>query len=253
MVANAFGPNLSDPRTGEILNGSPEMFHNILEVIQGLYFVQASPSDPRARRLPLPDSLTGELLMGVVTHEVGHTLGFPHNMRASSSYSIAQLRDPKRAPQFGTEASIMDYARFNYVAQPEDKVPASGLVHKIGPYDHFAVHWGYTPIPGAKTPEQEKPTLDRWARAQTTDARLRFGNADSEDPARQTEDVSDDSIEATRLGLLNLERVMTWLVPATTKPGDDYELLGEMYSEVIGQRRTELGHVLTVVGGVNEA
>ena len=183
-VENAYGPHLSDPRTGEILNGSPKIFHNILSLIQNWYFVQASHSDPRARKLPFPEDLTGNLLAYVVTHEVGHTLGFPHNMKASSSVSIANLRDPKWTAQNGTTPSIMDYARNNYVAQPEDKV--TNLSPKIGAYDHFAVEWGYSVFPGARTPEDEKPFLNAIANRQMTNPMLRFGNPSGDDPGRQT-------------------------------------------------------------------
>lgn len=249
-VENAYGPHISDPRTGEILNGSPKIFHNILSLTQNWYFVQASACDRRAQKLPLPDDLTGELLAYVVTHEIGHTLGFPHNMKASSSIPIKSLRDPQWTAQWGTEASIMDYGRNNYVAQPGDGV--TQLKPKIGPYDLFAVEWGYKPVPGAKTPDQEKDVLNALALRQNADPMLRFGNASSEDPARQTEDLSADSVEATRLGLLNLDRVLGYLVSATTKPGEDYTRLSEMYGEVLGQRARELNHVVAVVGGINE-
>jgi hypothetical protein len=248
-VENAYGPHLSDPRTGEILNGSPKIFHNIHKLTQNWYFVQASPSDKSAQKLPLPETLTGDLLAYVVTHEIGHTLGFPHNMKASSSVSIKNLRDPKWTAEWGTEASIMDYGRNNYVAQPEDNV--TQLKPKIGPYDLFAVEWGYGLLP-AKTPEEEKPYLNAIANRQMTNPMLRFGDASGDDPGRQTEDLGADGVEATRLGMKNLERVIGYLVAATTKPNEDFSDLEEIYGEVLGQRQRELGHVLTIVGGINE-
>ena len=139
-VPNAFGPHVHDPRTGEILEADVRMFHNVIKLVRDWYFVQASASDPRARKLPMPDDLMGELIKFVVAHEVGHSLGFPHNMKASSSYSIEQLRDPEFTATMGTAPSIMDYARFNYVAQPED---GASLMPRIGVYDHFAAEWGY--------------------------------------------------------------------------------------------------------------
>lgn len=251
-IPNAVGPSLKDPRTGEILNGSPLLFHNVLKLVQAWYFVQASPNDKRAQKLPLPDSLMGDLLAYVVTHEFGHTLGLRHNMGSSRAVTIAQLRDPKWTSEHGTAPSVMDYARNNYVAQPGDGVTQLGP--KLGAYDYFAIEWGYGIIPGATTPEAEKPALNALASRQTNDPLIRFGGAGesgrTEDPGQQTEDLSDDPVEATRLGHLNLERVMGYLVSATTKPGDDYSLLEEIYSEVLGQRARELGHVLTVVGGV---
>lgn len=248
-VENAYGPHLSDPRTGEILNGSPKIFHNILSLIQNWYFVQASHSDPRARKLPFPEDLTGELLAYVVTHEVGHTLGFPHNMKASSSVPVKNLRDPKWTAQWGTTPSIMDYARNNYVAQPEDKV--TQLMPKIGVYDHFAVEWGYSIFP-VSSPEAEKPFLNAIANRQLTNPMLRFGDPSGDDPGRQTEDLSADGVEATRLGMKNLERTLGWLSSATLKPGEDFSDLEKMYSEILGQRSLELGHVLTIIGGVTE-
>lgn len=248
-VENAYGPHLSDPRSGEILNGSPKIFHNILSLVQNWYFVQASHSDPRARKLPFPEDLTGDLLAYVVTHEVGHTLGFPHNMKASSSVPVKLLRDPKWTAQWGTTPSIMDYARNNYVAQPEDKV--TQLMPKIGVYDHFAVEWGYSVFP-AQTSEAEKPFLNAIANRQLANPMLRFGNPSGDDPGRQTEDLSADGVEATRLGMKNLERTMGWLSSAVLKPNEDFAPLEAMYNEVLGQRSLELSHVLTIVGGVTE-
>ena len=137
---NAFGPHVNDPRTGEILEADVRMYHNVLKLVRDWYFVQASPSDKRAQKLPMPDDLVGELLAYVVAHEVGHSIGFPHNMKASSSYTVEQLRDPEFTKKNGTEASIMDYGRFNYVAQPDD---GAALIPMVGPYDLFAVEWGY--------------------------------------------------------------------------------------------------------------
>ena len=249
---NAYGPHIVDPRTGEILNADVKVFENVLKLNEAWYFTQASPNDPRAQKLPLSDDLIGECLRYVISHEIGHTLGFPHNMKASSSYSVAQLRNPAFVAQNGDEASIMDYGRFNYVAQPGDGVKR--LIPKIGPYDMFAVEWGYSQL-DAPTPEAEKPMLDKIARRQVTNPMLRFGHGPEspdtdEDPTQQTEDLGSDPVAATALGLKNIDRVMSYLVSATVKPGENYDMLDEMYSQTFSQRQRELNHVVNVIGGV---
>ncbi len=197
----------------------------------------------------------GELMRYVVAHEVGHTLGFQHNMKASSTYTIAQVRDRNWVKQNGHTPTLMDYSRFNYVAQPEDNIDPADLIPKIGPYDKWATMWGYKPIPGAKTPDEEKPTLDKWAREQDEKAFLRFsteGNGGA-DPGDQTEAVGDsDAVAATRLGLKNLARISEMLMPATsTKVGDPWNELEEVYGRMVSQWQTEMNHVVRVVGSFN--
>ncbi|MGE5143901.1 MAG: zinc-dependent metalloprotease, partial [Acidobacteriota bacterium] len=250
-VENAYGPHTSDPRTGEILQTNIGFFHNVMNLVRDWYFVQVGPLDPRAQRLPLPDSLMGEFLSYVVTHEVGHTLGFPHNMKSSSAYPVDSLRSASFTARYGDEASIMDYGRFNYVAQPGD---GARLIPILGPYDYYAVDWGYRRIPGATSPEAERHVLDSLARLQDGNRMLRFGNADGVDPEAQTEDLGSDAIAATTLGLKNIRRVMPLLIPAnTTDPLRDYSDLNENYGRLIGQWQRELGHVVTLVGGVYRA
>jgi hypothetical protein len=254
-IMNAVGPHIHDPRTGEILEADIQMYHNILNLQRNWYFTQVGALDPRARKLPLPDDLMGELLRFVVAHEVGHTLGFQHNMKASSMYPFEKIRDAKWLKEYGHTPTIMDYSRFNYVAQPEDNIPLELLIPKIGPYDKWATVWGYKPIDGAKSAEDEKKTLDEWAREQDKTPWYRFTTARSRgaDPGELTEAVGDaDAVKASTLGLKNLKRVADMLLTATqTEKGQPYDDLEEVYDAMIGQWRLEMGHVAAIVGGFN--
>lgn len=249
---NAFGPHIHDPRTGEILEADIRMFHNVMNLVRDWYFVQVAPLDPRANKLPLPDELMGTLIEYVVAHEVGHTLGLPHNMKASSTYPLDKVRDPGWVKKMSHTPTLMDYSRFNYVAQPEDRIDPADLIPKIGPYDKWVVMWGYKPIPGAGTPDEEKETLNKWALAQDETPWLRFSTAQARgsDPGQLTEAVGDaDAVQATTLGLKNLERVASMLLPATTEPGEPYDDLEEVYGRLLGQWVREMGHVAAIVGG----
>jgi hypothetical protein len=253
-IENASGPHVNDPRSGEIIESDIQFYHNVMNLARDWYFVQAGPLDPRAKRLPLPDDLMGRLIEYVVAHEVGHTLGFQHNMKASATYAPEKVRDPAWLKTMGHTPTLMDYSRFNYVAQPEDNVPVADLVPGIGPYDKWATMWGYKPIPGAATPDAEKKTLDDWAREQDTKPWLRFSTADSRgsDPGENTEAVGDaDAIASTALGLKNLKRVADMLLTATAQPGEPYDDTEELYGRMLGQWATELNHVTGIVGGFN--
>jgi len=250
---NAVGPHISDPRTGEILNADIQFYHNVMNLQRDWYFLQVGPLDPRARKLPLPDDLMGRLLEFVVAHEVGHTLGFQHNMKASSLYPQDKVRDKEWVHKMGHTPSIMDYSRFNYVAQPEDGIAIEDLVPRVGPYDVFATKWGYTPIAKATSPEEEKPTLNEWARAQDRTPWLRFSTAGAagSDFGELTEAVGDaDAIKSSAMGVKNLQRVAKMLMPATTaKTGEPYEDLSELYGRMLGQWTLEMNHVAAIVGG----
>ena len=251
-IENAIGPHVSDPRSGEILSAHVIIWHDALKLAEQWYWVQCACLDKKAATLPLPDPLMGDLIHYIVEHEVGHTLGLRHNHKGSSSYTVAQLRSKTFTEKFGDEASVMDYGRFNYVAQPGDD---ARLIPMLGPYDKFAIEWGYTPIAGATTPAAEKIALDAIAARQATDLTLRFGGEDMvamSDPTVQTEDLSDDPIAATTYGLKNIDRNVNLLVNATTRFGEDYSLLDDMYDGLLNQRQTELFHVAKLVGGVVE-
>lgn len=254
-VANAMGPHVHDPRSGEIISAHIIFWHDVVKLAQMWYFVQCSAIDQRARKLPLPDDLTGELLRYICCHEVGHTLGLRHNHRASQAYSISQLRDPKFAAENGSVGSIMSYGRYNYVAQPEDKIPVKDLIPKLAPYDYFAIEWGYKQIPGMKTADDEKKTLDEWAAKQLDNPFLRFGGEDgpsSVDPTVLTENIGSDAVQATAMGLKNIDRTMDFLLAATTEKGEDYTLLEEVYGEIISHRTRWFSAVAKQVGGVVE-
>ncbi len=251
-IENAYGPHIADPRTGEILNADIGFYHNVMNLQRDWYFLQVGPLDPRAAKLPLPDDLMGRLIEFVCAHEVGHTLGFQHNMKSSSLYPQEKIRDKEWLKKMGHTPSIMDYSRFNYVAQPEDGIPVEDLVPSVGPYDVWATRWGYKPN-GGNTPDSEKSTLDEWAREQDKTPWLRFSTqgAGGSDPGELTEAVGDaDAIQSTALGVKNLQRVAKMMLTATTtQKGEPYEDLSELYGRMLGQWTLEMNHVAAIVGG----
>ena len=256
-VQNAVGPSTVDPRTGEILDADVQMYHNIMSLQRTWYFSQVGHLDTRAQAVQFPDSLMGRLIQFVVAHEVGHTLGFPHNMKASSMYPLDSIRNADFVRRMGHSPSIMDYARFNYVAQPEDNIALSDLVPRVGTYDTFAVKWGYSPIAGAKSPEAEKPTLDSWARMQDTIPWFRSADdrgIQGADPGEVNEAVGDaDAVRATEYGIRNLKRLAPMVERiGTSVKGEDFSDVAELYSGIVGQWRTELGHVTRIIGGVSK-
>jgi hypothetical protein len=249
-IENAYGPHVSDPRSGEILQTSIGWYHNVQNLLRDWFLIQTAAVNPAARGLELPDTVMGELIRFVSSHEVGHTLGLPHNMKASSAYPVDSLRSASFTRKYHTAPSIMDYARFNYVAQPGDT--GVYLMPGIGVYDTYAIAWGYRPILDATTPDAEKPTLDSWIRAHDGDPMYRFGDPSSFDPGSQTEDLGDDGVKAGEYGIANLKRILPNLRQWSLAPGADYSQLQELYEQVLVQWARYMGHVVTIVGGVDE-
>ena len=246
-IPNANGPHVSDPRSGEILESDINWYHNVMTLLRNWFFVQTAAINEDARGVSFDDEVMGRLIRFVSAHEVGHTIGLPHNMGSSSAYPVDSLRSASFTKKFGTAPSIMDYARFNYIAQPEDKGVA--LMPDIGVYDKHAVRWGYRPIPDAKTAKDEKKTLDKWIRDNENSLMHRFGSAGI-DPSSQTEDLGDDAVKASEYGILNLKRIVPNLNKWTSEDGKDYSDLQTMYGQVLTQFNRYMGHVSSNIGGV---
>ncbi|MBI3568791.1 MAG: zinc-dependent metalloprotease [Gemmatimonadetes bacterium] len=250
-IENAVGPHVHDPRSGEIMEADLQIYHNVMNLNTDWYWTQVGALDARAKKLPFPDSLAGRLMQFVIAHEIGHSLGFQHNMKASAMYPADSIRNKDFVHRMGHTPTLMDYSRFNYVAQPEDGIALEDLIPRIGPYDIWATHWGYAPIPGANTPDDERPTLDAWAREQDAKPWLRFSTADDQgaDPYNNTEAVGDaDAVKSTALGIKNLKRLVPMVLPATTDPLKNDDLTDEIYNALVGQWQTELRHVAVIVG-----
>ena len=246
-IPNANGPHVSDPRSGEILESDINWYHNVMTLLRNWFFVQTAAINEDARGVSFDDEVMGRLIRFVSAHEVGHTIGLPHNMGSSSAYPVDSLRSATFTKKYGTAPSIMDYARFNYIAQPEDKGVA--LMPDIGVYDKHSVRWGYRPIPDAKTAKDEKKTLDKWIRDNENSLMHRFGSAGI-DPSSQTEDLGDDAVKASEYGILNLKRIVPNLNKWTSEDGKDYSDLQTMYGQVLSQFNRYMGHVSSNIGGV---
>ena len=250
LVPNAYGPHMADPRSGEILCSHIGIFHNVMEMVQQWYFCQAAASDPRVRQCPMPENVVGDVMRFVVAHEVGHTLGLRHNFGASSLFPVEKLRDKEYVKKHGHTASIMDYARMNYIAQPEDHIDVKDLIPRIGIYDEFAIEWGYRYFPGMELKEETEYLRNWVTQKYKEDPRYMFGTElDMSDPRFQSEDLGDNSMKASEYGIKNLKLIMSNLETWTKGDDDDATYLKMMYNGVLNQYMYFISHVLKNVGG----
>ncbi len=252
LVRNAVGPSTSDPRSGEIIESDITWYHNHMRSYRNRLMIETGAANPAARTLDIPDDLMGETMRQVITHEVGHALGLPHNMIASASFPVDSLRKVTFTSRYGVSATIMDYARQNYVAQPGDGLAPKDFVRRLGPFDDFIINWGYRVIPTARTADDERATLNQWYTSQTGPMPYRYlpQQLVGIDPRAQTEDLGDDAVRASGFAVENLKKVVPNLVAWTTTPGEDFTELNEIYTEALGMWSQYMGHVVNWVGGL---
>jgi hypothetical protein len=246
---NAVGPSVSDPRSGEIIESDIIWYHNHLRSYRNRYLLETGAANPSARTLDTPAEDIGDMMRMVIAHEIGHALGLPHNMAASYAYPVDSLRSGKFTQKYGIAATIMDYARYNYIAQPGDK--NIRFIRQLGPYDHYSINWGYRVIPNATTPSSETKTLDKWIADKANDPIYRFGGQRF-DPSAQTEGIGNNQIKASNYGIKNLKIVAKNLQSWTSDQTNNYEDLEELYRELLSVWSRYSGHVSGIIGGVFE-
>jgi hypothetical protein len=252
-IPNASGPSISDPRTGEIMESHINWYHNVMKLVRDWYFIQTAAVDKRARTINFSDELMGDLIRFVSSHEVGHTLGLRHNYGSSSTVPVENLRNKKWVEANGHTPSIMDYARFNYVAQPEDNINKAGLYPRIGDYDEWAIEWGYKYFPNSSTVASDMKILDKMTLEAAKNRRLWFGTeTNPDDPHSQNEDLGNNAMKASEYGIKNLKVIVANLKTWTKEPGENYDELKNMYGQLTTQFGRYIGHVSKNIGGIYE-